>query len=224
MAAFINDFFATAYTVPSSVIISAYFFKYQFKQINTQISKVIRDKQPISKLKHLISLHNSIILEVKEYNSEVKYYLYILIKLIKPGFNTFVYLLFDPGSQWYLRVYVVFTVTGLVLFFIGMTGIFASATKFAHRPQFALYSLLLSRDHNQKSLPLNERYKLMRFIERLSGTVIGFYCGDLFPLTTYNFTDYVLDSMVSFLLIVKFLKRCGFIWFSIWVYNYFRYK
>ena len=206
-----TDFFATVYTVPSSVIISAYFFKYQFKQINRQISKVIRDKRPISKLKHLISLHNSIILEVEQYNSEVKYYLYILIKLIKPGFNTFVYLLFDPNSQWHLRVYVVLTMTGMVLFFIGMTAIFASATKFAHRPQFAFYTLLLSRDHNQNPLSLNERYKLMRFIERLSGPSIGFYCGDLFPLTTCNFIDYVLDSMVSFLLIVKFLKRCGLI-------------
>ena len=160
MAAFINDFFAVVYTVCSSIVISAYFFKYQFKQINRQISKVIKDKQPISKLKHLISLHNSIILEVEEYNSEVKYYLIILVKLIKPGFNTFVYLLFDSTSQWYLRVYVVITMTGMALFFIGMTGIFASASKFAHRPQFAFYSLLLSRDHNQKPLSLNNRYKL----------------------------------------------------------------
>ena len=99
MGAFIIDYFATLYMVASSVIISAYFFKYQFKQMNTQISMVIRGKKTISKLKYLISLHNPIILEVEEYNSEVKYYLYILIKLIKPGFNTIVYLLFDRDSQ-----------------------------------------------------------------------------------------------------------------------------
>ena len=103
-----------------------------------------------------------------------------------------------------------------------MTSIFAATTKFAHRPQFAFYTLLLSRDHNKNRMTFKVRYKLMRFIERLSGPVIGFYCYDLFPMTTYEFTDYILDSMVSFLLIVKFLKRCGFIWlnvlhFSLWI-------
>ena len=105
--------------------------------------------------------------------------------------------------------------SSLHLVTLGMTGIFASATKFAHRPQFAFYTLLLSPEHNTNRMSLKARYKLMRFIERLSGPVIGFYCYDLFPLTTYEFTDYILDSMVSFLLIVKFLRRCGFIWLNV---------
>ena len=110
----------------------------------------------------------------------------------------------------------------LHVFTLGMTGIFASATKFAHRPQLAFYTLSLSRDHNKNRMTFKVRYKIMRFIERLSGPVIGFYCGELFPLTTYEFTDYILDSMVSFLLIVKFFRKCGFIWLN--VNNIFHYE
>lgn len=207
------DFFASLITISSSVLISALYFKLQFKQINADFNAVSGGRLPASELLKLMALHNTMIVEVNRFDSENSYYLYVLVKLIKPAFNTFVYLLFEPHSEWHFLIYVGFTVAVNSLFFVGITHLFASITRYAHRPQFASYGLLLARIHNQNTsrMSITVRYKIMRFIERLSGRVIGFYCLDLFPFTTYQFTDYILDSMVSFLLIVKFLKRLNLI-------------
>ena len=128
IGSYLYDFFATLYTIGSSILISAYFFKYQFKQLNTQITLAIQNNQPVNQLKQLISVHNSIILELVKFDSEMNYYLYILIKVIKPAFNTFVFLLFEPRSEWHFLIYVGLTVAVNSLFFFGATSTFASAT------------------------------------------------------------------------------------------------
>ena len=105
---------------------------------------MVKSKAPINQIEHLVSLHNTIILEVDKANIEIKYYLYILVKLIKPALNAFVYLLFEPQSQWYFLIIVGLTVNVTALFFVSSTSLFTSVT-----PQTVFYTLLLSRDHKR---------------------------------------------------------------------------
>lgn len=211
ITAFCYDFFATFIVAISLEVISAVFFILQFKQISQEFRYVCRVKAVINRFETLVKHHNSVIVEVERFNAEMKYYLYVLIKLVKPAFNTFIYLLFDPLSEWHFQVFVGLMVVGIAVSLTVTTHLFASISHWAHKPLFFSYSLLLSRDFSDEKIPLRIRVKIMRFIERLSGRVIGIYCYDLFPLTTYEFTDYILDSMVSFLLVVKFLKRLNLV-------------
>ena len=61
-------------------------------------------------------------------------------------------------------------------------------------------------------MSIRKKLKFERFIERLSGPEIGFYCFNLFPINPYNFSDYVLDSMASYFLVIDLLEDNGFAW------------
>ena len=144
--------------------------------------------------------HISIEHETTKLNKEIRNYIYILYKIVKPGFNTLVYLIFAHDSLIILRIIISIEVIIISLFIFMMNQLCGSVTNAAHKSQSSLYKTVLSR--NQR-IPRNIKLKIMRFIERLSGPEIGFYCYDLFAMNSYNFTDYVFDSIVSYLLIIK---------------------
>ena len=143
----------------------------------------------------------------------MKYYIYILYNFVKPCFNVFVYLYFEPESKVLAKINIMLQIILVALLIFIMNYLCASVTAAAHKSQSTLYNTALNKGEN---IPLRIRTKIMRFIERLSGPEIGFYCFDLFPMTSYNFTDYVFDSIVSYLLILKLLKRSGI---TIWENN-----
>ena len=144
--------------------------------------------------------------EARSLNEEMKYYIYILYKFVKPCFNVFVYLFFEPESKVITRIICGGIIVLIALLIFIMNYLCASVTAGAHKSQCTLYNTVLNKGQN---ISLRIRTKIMRFIERLSGPAIGFYCFDLFPMTSYYFTDYVLDSITSYILILKFLKRNG---------------
>ena len=55
----------------------------------------------------------------------------------------------------------------------------------------------------RKSLPLSLRLKVVALIEKLSGPVIGFYCYDLFPLTSYNIYLFYAQCASFFILFMS---------------------
>ena len=78
--------------------------------------------------------------------------------------------------------------------------------KAAHRPLSFLNNFIAQN----KNIPLGTRIITTKFIERLSGPVIGFYCYDLFAMTSYKFTEYIYDSIASYFLFLKLLRKLGF--------------
>ena len=181
--------------------------KYQFTQLNFQINHVI-SMQNFSRLIHLFKLHQSIEKEARSLNEEIKYYIYILYKFVKPCFNVFVYLSFEPDTTSIARLFVVMEITMISILIFSMNYLCASVTTAAHKSQTTLYNAVLNKEQN---IGIRIRVKILRFIERLSGPEIGFYCFDLFPMTSYYFNDYVFDSIVSYLLVLKMLKKNDFI-------------
>ena len=153
-------------------------------------------------------MHISIEEEVRLLNMEAKHHLFSLLKIVKPCLNVLVYLSHAPDTTPAMRCVTTFValMTASVLFI--ETYLCSSVLKSAHRSQSTLYSCLMSKDHR---IPLKTKLKFLRFIERLSGPEIGFYCHNLFAINSYNFADYVLDSMYSYFLVIKLLKRNEFI-------------
>ena len=181
--------------------------KYQFHQVYLELLDCIKNHQYQS-LHYVFNYHIITEKDVHQLNSEMRYYIYILYKVIKPTFNIFVFLSFSSDINLIPKI-ISSLITLLIASMMFMMNILCtSVLSIAHKPQYSLYNTVLSRNHN---IPLKIRLKIMRFIERLSGPEIGFYCYDLFPMNSYNFTDYALDSIYSFLLIIKMLKNNGFI-------------
>ncbi|CAG2112246.1 unnamed protein product, partial [Medioppia subpectinata] len=72
---------------------------------------------------------------------------------------------------------------------------FSSIPRAAHRQYPLLMSYLCRhrRQRNPHSLSLTERLKVMAFAERLSSKpTIGYYCYDMFPIDSYEFSQFIL--------------------------------
>ena len=165
-----------------------------------------------NKIVSLLSFHISLEIETKQLNKEIKYHFYFLYKCVKPAFNIFVCLLFMDSTILVMRVVVTLALIAIAFVLYMISYQCSSVTTAAHKSQFTFYSILLLRDNK---IPLKFKLKFLRFIERLSGPEIGFSCSDLFTINSYNFADYVLDSMYSYFLIINLLKKNGFLWLFI---------
>ena len=195
------------FTTGSIYILCFLHLKYQFEQVYLEIYDCLKRKA-YPKIMSLFKAHMTIEKETKLVNNEMKYYIYIMYVIIKPCFSLFVYLSHSPDSTAIMRHMTSFIVLLIVQLLFTINYLCALVTRSAHKPQFPLYNTILSRDQN---IPLRIRFKIMRFIERLSGPEIGFYCYDLFPMTSYYFTDYVLDSIGSYFLVLRTLQTNGFL-------------
>ena len=181
--------------------------KYRFKQLNEEIEHMVKIKN-YKKLAKLLSFHIALEKEALLLNNEVKYHMYFLYNCVKPAFNIFVCLLFMDDTVLLMRIIVIVALTSIAIVLYLISYQCSSVTTAAHKSQPAFYSILLSGNNK---IPLKLKLKFLRFIERLSGPEIGFSCYNLFTINSYNFADYVLDSIASYCLIIKLLKKNGFL-------------
>ena len=72
-------------------------------------------------------------------------------------------------------------------------------SKAAHKPYNNLYSYLVRR---KRVFPIWHRIKIMAFIEDISETDIGFYCLNLFPMTNFEFFQYLYIFGKNYFLIM----------------------
>ena len=113
-------------------------------------------------------------------------------------------LLFDGFSKSGPYMRLGFTYVFLFTAFLLLKTIFLSAqvSRAAHQSYPLINSI--SVKHKNK-LSIRDTFKVMSFIEKLSGPVIGFYCYQLFPMNSYEFYEYVVNAIKMYLLIIEFL-------------------
>ena len=73
----------------------------------------------------------------------------------------------------------------------------------AHHSYDKLY--FLSNDKRIR-MSFRQRWKLLSFIEKLSGHTIGFYCYDLFPMTSERFFQYLYVAGANYFLIMNIFQ------------------
>ena len=71
-------------------------------------------------------------------------------------------------------------------------------SKSAHKSYPLLYTYI-----NKVKTPLFLRFKLISFVEKLSGHPIGLYCYDLFPMNNFEFYQFVYICGANYFLIMS---------------------
>ena len=122
--------------------------------------------------------------------------LFNLYYLFTPNIMIAIYLVIDSNTHIFLRM----TMIGYaVLILTTVLSINLLSSRISHssrKPMKYLFGYLIGNH-----LRINCRLKTMSFIERLSGPDIGFYCLDLFPMNSFEFYLYVVNSVKLYILI-----------------------
>ena len=87
-------------------------------------------------------------------------------------------------------------ISSIILVFSGLSTVFAMnimcsmVSTAAHKPYDMQYSIIT------KNIPMSfrQRWKLLLFIEKLSGPEIGFYCLDWFPMNSVMLFNYLSEA------------------------------
>ena len=78
----------------------------------------------------------------------------------------------------------------------------ASVAQSAHKSQSYFYKLFVGKKFNLKN-----KFKILAFIEKLSGRSIGFYCYDFFPMNRFEFFQYNFIFAANYLLISGLIQN-----------------
>ena len=155
----------------------------------------------ISHLK-MIGEHNTVCKLIEELNENLKIILFLLYFLASPALMV---LLANTHSKntivvaKFVSLFIFIIVFGVVIYLNISSSPVSSG---ARKPLKYLYRFMA-----ENRLKRMERLKTMLFIERLSGPDIGFYCLDLFPMNSYEFTIYIINCMKSYLLIISLIPN-----------------
>ena len=196
-----NHFFAIFYSTFVCYYFANLFVKLKFKEINDSF-KLYQLNGNRKKLMKTICEHNSLSIIVNKLNNYVKYGLFVNIFLGPPALETTLYITLSKETGYYLRISlaILLTFTAILSFLINYMP--TQVSKEAHLS----YSLINSISVKQSDkFSIKEKLKICSFIEKLSGPVIGFYCYDLFPMTSFEFYEYVINSIKMYFLIIEFL-------------------
>ena len=204
VSAWLWDFLSMLTVSGSTFIVIFLSLKHHFNQITEDINRCLL-KGDHKRLIRTFEKHMIVEKKTNSVNEEFNYYLYQIVKLGKPCLNIFIYLTHSPGSTPVMKLFALILSSLMVFILFNVSYLCSCVTTSAHSSQNSLYKHLMNR--NNSKLPILIKLKIMRFIERLSGPEIGFYCYNLFPMTSYNFTDYVLDSIASYFLILNLLRN-----------------
>ena len=178
-----------------------------FEQANFDMRESLR-RNSIKGYQFALKSHIEMERETKKINEEYKIMYFYTILLFKFTFCPLVYSSDAPDTIPVIK-FSIKTFVGLILF--SLFELFNAVNNLknsAHRPLRALHHYMAQNENMGNGF--RTRMKLMRFIERLSGPEIGFYCLNLFPLNSYHFVAQVADSVSYYLLIITHLKNSGF--------------
>ena len=177
---------------------SATYLKMKFNEINDKIIKSFKTKD-INLLIYSMKEHNYVEKMTQDANLFVRTITFYLYYIATAGILIAIYGIHKEDT----------TISGrIVIFLIAFSGSFIIfglnfmstwISTAAHKPYKTLYSLMFRNIR----ITLKERFKLLSFIEKLSGPDIGFYCYDLFPLNSYEFYQYIYISGLNYFLLMS---------------------
>ena len=195
------NMFAIALGPPICWYLALAYLKYQFKQINEQIEQSFKTGNS-SKLMNAIIRHNSVTQNTKRLNLTLKYFTFMLYYFVRPVLNILIFITHSPDTNFYARFAAgVVVVFGFIVLYI-VNYICASVSSAAHKSYPMMYSFL---NKHKRNIGIKRKLKIQDFIEKLSGSEIGIYCYDLFPMNNYEFFDFISSWATNYILIIGFL-------------------
>ena len=180
--------------------LSLTYLRFQFKQTFDKIDHSIRTHD-LSELKNALAEHNYCCLKTSQLNVTFNYFLVVMYLLAQPALNMLIYVSHSPETDSILRFAAgtLFGVCFVAIFTVNL--LCASVTACAHKPLRIMYRL-----SKKDSIPVKENLKMMAFIEKLRGPVIGFYCHKLYPVNNYYFYKYICGWAINYFLIINLIN------------------
>ena len=173
------------------------FLKYKFTEIDETISSCV-ENQDIQTLMQTIVSHNKVSLLTKQLNRFFNVLIFVVYYLGTLSIHLMIYTTHEKSSKFPLRLAACFVVAIVFSAALFIGTICGDVIRTAHKP----YAKLFKFSFIQNNISINEKMKIQAFIEHLSGPPIGFYCLDLFPMTTYKFFMYIYGSSSFYLLLI----------------------
>ena len=196
----VANYYAVVVFVISVVFASVLYLKYKYIEINDMFHYSL-NMLDTKQLNRAMRCHNSVSALVKDITGYGNVFMFQLYYCSTPAMEFLLNNWHDPNSSliWKINVSVIFTTLSLSL---GYLVFFLSGlTRSAHKPEKVLRKIL-----RNELLGLNtcEKLKVCEFIEHLScGPSIGFYCLDLFPMSSKEFAQYIMFCSFSYIMILQ---------------------
>ena len=183
-----------------AAIISTLYLKYRFQEINRKIELSLK-LYSVVLLLNAITEHNTTSKQTKDLNDVWELIIFLIYYMTTPPLMVLLYLVHAKDIKYILRL-----VAGagaflfvLLLFSINLLSSMISGS--AHKPRNVLYTFLMS-----VNISIAQKLKIINFIENLNGSVIGFYCWNLFPMTNHYYSLYVANCAATYLLVNDFMR------------------
>ena len=193
-------------TVAAGVVfwtLPSFYLKYKFTEITEEIQLSI-DLKDVNLLISAIKEHNSISVLTEELNQFFKYIIFLLNYFATPTLMILAYLTHAKGTVPFARLIAIFVFI-LIFSIVSAVSLFSSMiSQSAEKPRKYLFKCFAERIFN-KSITLQNRLKVMAFVEKLGEVDIGFYCWEVFPMNYYYFYKYVANCAIIYFLILGFM-------------------
>ena len=149
---------------------SAPFFYFKFKEIFDKF-KICMKGNNLKALKNLISQHNRLVIQTKLIDDVFKFVVFILYYVGGPALMLLLYLSHANDSKPLSRSVFILIVSIVYFVVFYLNFICAEISHSTSKPRVLMYKYLI--EHN---LNIEDRIKIMAFLESLNGSEIGFHC------------------------------------------------
>ena len=177
-----------------------FYLKFKFREIHRMIEIYVKHNNMIA-LKNSISLHNTLSVQTRLIDDVFMFVIFILYYVASPALMLFLYLSHAKNTLYLVRPIFIFilSLVYFVVFYLNL--VCAQISHSAAKPRTVLFKWLIERDGK-----IEDRIKIMQFIEKLSRSDIGFHCWNLFPMNNYRFYEYIANCARTYFLILGLIE------------------
>ena len=150
-----------------------------------------------------INEHHMTCVSTGKLNGLFKNYIVILFIICKPGLNSLLFTSLSDESNVISKLTTTALFILITLIVMSINIICSFISHMSHQPTPQLYRML-TKPHMKISL--RNKLKIKRFIDKLTGPTIGFYCFDFYPMTSYEFFRDIQSYASFYILLNTFIR------------------
>ena len=175
------------------------YFRYRFKELYVEIQQCARPSRIFINLNFAIIKHCELIKLTEMVNKTINVFIFLIYYMSSSTCLILVYIAQSTSSITPIRVGAAFTSVLIFINLIIITLLSSPIGFWAKKPTKHLLRYI-----GETRLSLRQRLRITQYIEHLNGAHIGFYCLDLFPMTSYQFYLYVANCCATYFLLLSF--------------------
>ena len=178
-----------------------FYLRLKFREIYETIEICVKHHN-IDVLKRVISQHNRLATQTKLVDDVFRFVVFIIYYVASPALMLMIYLSHAKDTALLSRsIYIlIVSVPFFVVFYLNL--VCSQISHSSVKPRVLMFKFLI-----EHKIKIQDRIKLMQFIEKLSGPDIGFHCWNLFPMNNYTFHQYVANCALTYLLILSLIYK-----------------